>query len=96
MLLRVVDGRASLPNRLELGLIPGSDVSSVMGLAQREVSCCPFFTFTFEIAADRLVLTVDVPNDAIEVLDHLVDDARKGNEPNCGIRQLAVGNMSLS
>ena len=79
MLLRVVDRYERVsPNRLELGLIPGSDVSSVMGLAQREVSCCPFFTFTFEIAADRLVLTVDVPNDAIEILDHLVDDAWKG------------------
>ena len=79
MLLRVVDRYERVsPNRLELSLIPDSDVSSVIGLARREVSCCPFFTFTFEIAADRLVLSVDVPNEAIEILDHLVPGARKG------------------
>jgi hypothetical protein len=64
------------PNRLELSLLPGSEVVSVVGLAQREVACCPFFTFTLEIGAERLVLVIEVPNDAIEILDQLVADAR--------------------
>jgi hypothetical protein len=59
------------PNRLELKLIPDSEIAPVIRLAQREVACCPFFTFTFEIGADGSVLAVDVPDDAIEILDHL-------------------------
>lgn len=64
------------PNRLELSLIPGSEIGSVVRLAQREVACCPFFAFTLEIGAERLVLVVEVPNDAIEILDQLVAGAR--------------------
>jgi hypothetical protein len=58
--------------RLELGLIPGCDIAAVLALAQREVACCPFFTFSLEIGAERLVLAVDVPADAAGVLDQLV------------------------
>jgi hypothetical protein len=60
------------PNRLELSLLPNADIGPVIDLAQREVSCCTFFSFTIEIQADRLVLAVEVPNDAIEILDQLV------------------------
>ena len=60
------------PNRLELGLLPNADVESVISLAQREAACCAFFSFAIEIQADRLVLVVEVPNDAVEILDQLI------------------------
>ncbi len=77
MLQGVVDRfeRAS-PNRLELDLRPGADIGAVISLAQREAACCPFFSFTIEIGSDRLVLTVEVPTGAPEVLDQLVSDTR--------------------
>lgn len=62
------------PNRLELKLLPNADIRSVISLAQREAACCAFFSFTIEIEADRLVLAVEVPNDAVETLDQLVSD----------------------
>jgi len=63
------------PNRLELSIAPDSEISSVIRLAQREVACCPFFSFTVEIGSERLVIAVEVPNDAIEVLDQLFTGA---------------------
>jgi hypothetical protein len=73
VLRRVVDGSQRVsPNRLELRLLPDADVGSLISLAQREAACCAFFSFTVVIHADRLVLTVEVPDDAIEVLDQLV------------------------
>jgi hypothetical protein len=60
------------PNRLELSLLPDADIGSVISLAQREAACCAFFSFAIEIQADRLVLAVEVPNDAVEILDQLV------------------------
>lgn len=60
------------PNRLELSLVPDADVGPLVSLARREVACCPFFSFTLEIHADRLVLAVEVPDDAVEMLDELV------------------------
>jgi len=72
VLRRVVGGaeRASV-NRLELSLLPDADIESLVRLAQREVACCAFFSFAIEIQADRLVLTVEVPDGAVEVLDEL-------------------------
>lgn len=68
-----MDGRERVsPNRLELSLLPDADIESVVGLAQREIACCSFFSFAIEIQADRLVLAVEVPNDAIEILDQLI------------------------
>jgi hypothetical protein len=60
------------PRRLELVLRPEADVASLVALAQKEKACCPFFTFTIEVAADHLVLVVEVPADAIKILDNLV------------------------
>lgn len=60
------------PNRLEVGLLPDADIGLVIDLAQREAACCTFFSFAIEIQADRLVLAVEVPNAAVEVLDQLV------------------------
>ena len=77
VLLRVVDRSERVsPNRLELSIIPDSEVGSVIRLAQREAACCAFFTFTVEIGAERLVLVVEVPDDAIEMLDQLVSSER--------------------
>jgi hypothetical protein len=59
-------------NRLELRLLADLDIRPVVDLAQREASCCAFFTFTLEIGADHLVLVIEVPDEAIEMLDHLV------------------------
>lgn len=70
--MRVVDrSERTAPTRLELSLLAGSDIGSVIDLAQRETACCPFFTFTVEITAERLVLVVEVPDDATGVLDQL-------------------------
>jgi len=59
-------------NRLELGLLPGTELEPIVGLAQRESACCPFFTFSLEIDAEGLRLVVEVTDDAVEVLDQVV------------------------
>lgn len=59
------------PNRLELVLAPDVDLRTVIGLAQREAQCCQFFNFKVEIGATELTLVVEVPDDAVEVLDAL-------------------------
>jgi hypothetical protein len=72
-MLRVVvaDTERTAPGRLELRLVPDADMISLIDLAQREVACCPFFSFAVEIHADHLVLAVEVPDDAVEILDQL-------------------------
>ena len=72
-LLQRVVGRSErpTPNRLELNLIPDSEIESVVGLARREAACCPFFSFSIVIRADRLVLVIEVPDNAVEILDDL-------------------------
>ena len=73
MLRRVMDGAERVsPNRLELTLLPDADIGSIISLAQREAACCAFFSFSVQIQADHLVLAVEVPNDAVEILDQLV------------------------
>ena len=75
---RVVDRVARVsPHRLELRLLPDADVASITDLAQREKACCPFFAFTVEISAEYLVFVVEVPGDAIDVLDQLAPLATK-------------------
>ena len=66
------------PNRLELTIMPNADIGSVISLAQREVACCPFFSFTLEIQAECLMLAIEVPNDAVDVLDQLVNVTATG------------------
>ena len=63
------------PNRLELNLLPEADIASIAVLAQKEKACCPFFSFTIEISDDHLALVVEVPDDAIEVLDDLASSS---------------------
>jgi len=70
ILRSVVDASVRVsPSRLELSLLPGVDIAAVIDLAQREVACCSFFSFAVEIRADHLVLAVEVPDDAVEILD---------------------------
>jgi hypothetical protein len=45
-------------------------------LAERETSCCSFFTFAFgQDAAGRLAMDVSVPEEHVGVLEALVDRA---------------------
>ncbi len=75
VLSTVVDHRERvLPSRLELSLLPGSDIGPLLSLAQRELMCCPFFSFSLRSGAERLALIVEVPQDAIEILDQLATD----------------------
>jgi hypothetical protein len=55
--------------------LPEADIGSLINLAQRETACCTFFSFAIEIHSDRLVLAVEVPNDAVEVLGQLLSSA---------------------
>ena len=65
-------------NRLELRLSPDIDIQSVVRLAQRETSCCPFFAFALDIRADRLILVIEVADGAIEMLDQLFSPSTGG------------------
>jgi hypothetical protein len=56
--------------------LPDSELGTLVHLAQRETACCPFFTFTLEIRREKLVLVIEVPDDAVETLDHLISNAR--------------------
>ena len=70
LLSRVVGGSERVSaNRLELTLAPDADIASIVSLAQREATCCAFFSFAIAIQADHLVLVVEVPDDAVEILD---------------------------
>ncbi len=57
------------PGRLDLVLGPGADLATVVGLAQREAACCPFFTFTVRIGANEVVLSVEAPEEAVTLVD---------------------------
>ena len=57
---------------LKSASLPDTDVGALVSLAQREAACCTFFSFAIEIQADLLVLAVEVPDDAVEILDQLV------------------------
>ncbi len=69
------DPRRISSNRLELHLSPGAEVTSVIDLAQREMACCPFFSFSIEIEADGLLLVIEVPDSAASVLDRFTSTA---------------------
>ena len=70
ILRRAVGGSERVSaNRLELTLVPDADIGSIISLAQRETTCCAFFSFAVAIRADHLVLVVEVPDDAVGILD---------------------------
>ncbi len=57
-------------SRLSCGLKGDlAGLQALVLLAQEEKACCPFFSFSFEIEADCVNLVVEVPDDAVTVLD---------------------------
>lgn len=44
-------------------------IGALVALAQREVACCPFFSFALEIDTDGLAFIATVPPDAETILD---------------------------
>ncbi|MBV9660588.1 MAG: hypothetical protein JO337_05470 [Acidimicrobiales bacterium] len=89
---RIADWRAALgasvvatirtaPGRAELRLVDGPIGAGVLiDLARREKACCDFFTFKVKIDADGATLVIEVPEDAVAVLDGLL--ALRGGEQN--------------
>ena len=72
LLLNLVSVEASRvsPTELEIHLTDGLDeLPALVGLAQREKACCPFFDFGLEIGSDRVTLKVSVPGEAVSILD---------------------------
>jgi len=65
--------------RLELVLSSGFDqVDALVRLAQREATCCTFFTFSLAVTATGLTLVIEAPDGAEAVLDafaHAVEPA---------------------
>lgn len=50
-------------------VLPRDLESAARDLAGRESECCTFFTFTFDVADDHIVLRIAVPPSQVEVLD---------------------------
>jgi hypothetical protein len=66
----VVDAERVSPTELALRLRAGDrELSAVVDLVRREVSCCAFFEFALHVAAGATTLRVTVPADAAAVLD---------------------------
>ncbi len=64
----VVDRRSA--THLVLALAGGpAPLHDLVSLAQAEVGCCPFFAFAFRLSGSGGQLIVDVPSDAVAVLD---------------------------
>ena len=58
------------PGRVELRLADGpSAAGRLVDLVRREKACCGFFSFAVEIDAQGATLVVEVPEDAVAVLD---------------------------
>ena len=63
-------GRTREGGVVRLALVPSDDVLvAAADLARREKTCCPFFDFAIEIGPDGNTLRVEVPADAVQVLD---------------------------
>ena len=62
--------------RLELALSSDFDqVDALVRLAQRESSCCAFFTFSIAIEAEALTLVIQAPDGAESILDDFLNTA---------------------
>jgi phosphinothricin acetyltransferase len=58
------------PRRLRLTLrADPAGIAKLVGLAQAEKVCCPFFNFTLDVDSETVALVVEVPADAETVLD---------------------------
>lgn len=64
------------PTRADLALDLASETGA-RDLAARETSCCSFFTFEFESAADLLTMRITVPEQHAAVLEALVAAATR-------------------
>jgi hypothetical protein len=62
--------------RADLALDPASEMVA-RDLAVRETSCCSFFSFEFEPAADSLIMRITVPEQHAAVLEALVAAATR-------------------
>jgi MerR family copper efflux transcriptional regulator len=54
---------------LEMRPRPDADVATIIALARREITCCPFFAFTLSLDADGATFVTTVPADAAPILD---------------------------
>jgi L-amino acid N-acyltransferase YncA len=64
--------RVERPEPGQLRLIVRDDpagIATLVGLAQAEMACCPFFNFTLDIDSETVALVVEVPTDTQAVLD---------------------------
>ncbi len=60
------------PTRLRLELEPTASIAAQAAeLAVAETACCLFFTFNMQVAAQRLILDIEVPPAHREALDAL-------------------------
>lgn len=58
------------PGRVNLRLVDGPQPAGLLvDLARREKACCDFFTFAVEIDRQGATMAVEVPDDAVAVLD---------------------------
>jgi hypothetical protein len=58
------------PGRVELRLAEGPAAAGrLVDLARREKACCGFFTFAVEIDARGATMVIEVPEDAVALLD---------------------------
>jgi phosphinothricin acetyltransferase len=65
------------PGRLRLILRDNpAGIATLVGLAQAEKACCPFFDFTLDIGTETIALVVEVTSDAQAVLDDFARLAR--------------------
>ncbi|NUS45191.1 MAG: hypothetical protein HOQ24_16065 [Mycobacteriaceae bacterium] len=68
--------RTERPSRVRLDLFVDADAELAgRDLADRETSCCSFFTFTFEPSRSGVVMHIDVPAAQEHVLDALENRA---------------------
>ncbi len=66
----VVTMARTSPRRAELRLVDGpGPAGQLVDLARREKACCSFFDFTVEFDAQGATLLVQVPEDAVGLLD---------------------------
>jgi hypothetical protein len=65
--------RTAIDDGARIGFRPDPTVAARLAdLALREQHCCPFFSFTIEIAAGILALSVTAPAAAGPMVDHLL------------------------
>ncbi len=73
LLARGVEERRLEGTVAHLRLVPGDDILvTAVDLAQREKTCCGFFSFSIEVDSSARWLRVEVPADAATILADLV------------------------